>query len=268
MPDNGPIYQTLNDFVMHPFGKPYNEKGASMRKSYDKLQSILRIDCFSILDDSYYLHIKVPSESTAGKFYDVVLQFLPPDAATAKQATLDNYVIQFFSNSPSFIYKYAVLYKQKGYMIDALQSKLNPDYKNTLPKNVETLELDMDKSIYLATTFLYEGRVTYLSKSALRYQHKVSFKDLARSVLSATAMANVSTSDVEEQARKEGREDQRNVEKIQKTTAKKRTPGISTVAKTAVKKAALQTSGLSGITTVAKVAKRAKITAKKSTKRT
>ena len=82
-----------------------------------------------------------------------------------KENTLKNYYVQFFSNSPSFIYKYAVLYKRNGALIENLYDKLNPEYADTLPETTnKTLEVSFDKSIYFTVRFLLDYRFSYLNK--------------------------------------------------------------------------------------------------------
>lgn len=209
-----PVYQTLSDFLVHPFGISITDEGEKLNPKYEKFKSLIKVVGYSILDESYYIHVKVPSESQPGKTYDVVIQFMPKTDTMIKEHTLDFYVIQFFSNSPSFVYKYAALYKLHGYMIDALQEKLNPEYADTLPEQAnKNMELMYDKSIYFATKFLYDNRLTYLSKSALRYTRKLQFRDLVDSVLTTEDSMKSTSYDVEKKAREEGRVDRSLVEK-------------------------------------------------------
>ena len=227
-----PVYQTLSDFLVHPFGVPFTDAGEKLNPKYDKFKNLISVKGYSVLDESYYVHVKVPSESQPGKFYDVVIQFMPATNTMEKEHMLDNYVIQFFSNSPSFIYKYAALYKLHGYMIDALQEKLDPEYADRLPENAnKEMKLMYDKSIYFATRFLYDNRLTYLSKYALRYTRKLSFRELIDSISDNKSSLQTSAYDVEKKAIEEGRIDRSKVEKEVKRLLGKKPSGNHVVQK-------------------------------------
>ena len=209
-----PVYQTLSEFLFHPFGVSINSESEKYNSKYEEFKSMISVVGYSVLDESYYIHVKVPSESQPGKKYDVVIQFIPQTKTMVKEHTLDSYVIQFFSNSPGFIYKYAALYKLHGYMIDALQEKLDPEYADKLPEQANSdMKLMYDKSIYFATKFLYENRLTYLSKSGIRFSNKLSFRQLVDSIISNKESLKETAYDIERKAVEEGKVDRRKIEK-------------------------------------------------------
>ena len=166
-------YQTLPEFVMRPFGKPTDvSKDASYAKMYTELvrYNKIRIVAVSIIESSYYFHIKVPSESQKNKKieYDVVIRFFTDDPVMLDQPDLNGYYIQFFSNSPSFIYKYAYVYKQNGFLIEDLFEKLDGDYEDIPPTKTNPNQvMSYDKSIYCATRYLNETRFRNLNKSGV-----------------------------------------------------------------------------------------------------
>ena len=211
-----PRYQTLSDFLIHPFGVPSSDLDSKYAEAYKKTRELMSVEGYSVLDESYYIHIKVPSESQPGKKYDVVIQFIPQTNTMTKEHMLDNYVIQFFSNSPSFIYKYAALYRIHGYMIDALQEKLDPEYKDKLPEKSNTeMKLYCDKSIYLAGRYLLDNRYKFMSKSALRFagQGKIPFRKLVDSIITNKESLAETAYDIEQKAKEEGKVDKRKVQK-------------------------------------------------------
>jgi hypothetical protein len=221
---NGAVYQTLSEFFYNPFGVDASKEIQKLSPKYEKSKARIELHGYAILDDSYYFHIWIPSDSQPGKKYDVVIQFLPPKGIEI-ESTLDHYVIQFFSNSPSFIYKYAVLYKEKGYMIDALQSKLDPEYAGKAPvvSNAQ-LALSIDKSIYFAVRFLYENRLTYLSKPSLRYVTKFDFRFLVSSIDDNKTSLGRTAYDIEKEAIKEGKSDRDKITKKVKKALGIKTP--------------------------------------------
>ena len=157
MPNKDTPYQTLGEFLSSPFGvSDINVKNTAIQyeEKYKKLmQSARKIYCENWTESNgmYMIHMKIPSESQDGLYYDAVVQFFTDDDQLAKQNNLERYYIQFFSNSPSFIYKYAALYKVHGYLIDTLYEKMDPEYSNILPDKANpNYKLEYDKSIYYA----------------------------------------------------------------------------------------------------------------------
>jgi len=266
-----PTYQTLSDFIHHPFGVPFTDVGEKLNPKYEKFKSMISVAGYSILDDSYYIHIKVPSESSPGKFYDVVIQFMPYTETMKKEHMLDNYVIQFFSNSPSFIYKYAALYKLHGYMIDALQEKLDPEYADRLPElSNSEMKLMYDKSIYFAVKFLYENCLTYLSKSGLRYTKKLEFRNLVDSIVDNKTSLKTSAYDVEKKAIAEGKADTSKIQKEMKRLFGNRSGNNIHQKKTAVTSTFPGSSGIKHTPVKSKntgKAKKGKVTSTTSTRR-
>jgi len=110
----------------------------------------------TVISDAYYVHVSIPSQSSKGiVHYDVVIRFFPETPEVATENNLFNYKVQFFSNSPSFMYQYAYLYKKNGYLIDALYKKLDADYINVPPeKTNKSMTLGCDISLYCACKFL------------------------------------------------------------------------------------------------------------------
>ena len=171
-------YQTISQFMRAPFNRFDDmEKNFKYEKSYKEFiqKNQIRVEGFTIIEDSYYIHIKVPSESQkSGRYeYDVVLRFFSDNPEILKQQTLAGYYIQFFSNSPGFMYRYAVLYKQHGYLIEALYNKLDPEFKDKLPEKTNpNMDLSYDKSIYYACKFVAERKFRLLHKFGVLIQKR------------------------------------------------------------------------------------------------
>ena len=148
-------YQTLSGFLFSPFhGKEDLQKDTEYNSKYISFisENRIRIVAMCIIEDSYYIHLKVPSESQkqVGYEYDVVIRFFTDNPEVLKHQHLRSYYVQFFSNSPSFMYQYAYLYNQSGYLINALYDKIDAEYINTPPqKTNSSMKMSYDKSIYL-----------------------------------------------------------------------------------------------------------------------
>jgi hypothetical protein len=165
-------YQTLSDFLLSPFNRKEDltkdtEYATKYRQYVSKNQIRLVSTCE--IEESFYLHVKIPSESNNGKYeYDVVIRFFTDKPEVAKAQHLRGYYIQFFSNSPSFMYQYAYLYNKEGYLIEALYNKLDADYIDSPPeKTNKNMVTSYDKSIYFACRFLSEKQFSYLEKHGI-----------------------------------------------------------------------------------------------------
>ena len=172
-------YQTISDFIASPFHHSGGDavELARLEDTYNRIsrEGKIRIVHACKVVDSYFIHIKLESESTGGgSMYDVVIKFFTDSEKIAKDAHLRNYYIQFFSNSPSFIYKYAYLYNKHGYLIEALYNKLDSDYINTAPSTSnEKMRLSYDKSLYCACRYLADTKASHIAKSGQYLTHLV-----------------------------------------------------------------------------------------------
>lgn len=184
-------YQTITDFINHPFdptGMKTSPEVVKKKQEFDRKYESAKEGIFFItsteFEGSYFLHLKIPSGSKASVQYDVVIQFFTPDKGVAEQDSLRPYLLQFFSNSPSFIFQYAALYYREGYLIDAFQKKL--DSRITDPTYVSSgtakKELMFDKSLYFACKYVLENGVSLLQKSRLKRLKRASIQELLRSI--------------------------------------------------------------------------------------
>lgn len=167
--------QTIGDFLAKPFGKS-EPKQNDYEASYKKLASQKRVfmqACTKVDEKNFLVHIKVGSESRISEFYDVVILFYTHDSKIARQIRFTNYFVKFFSNSPSFIYKYAVLYKEKGMMIPQCAMKLDQQYADKLPeKSNPNMIVSYDKSIYIACRFMLDHKVSAFNRFGVMARDK------------------------------------------------------------------------------------------------
>jgi hypothetical protein len=106
-------------------------------------------------DNSYYIYIKMPSETVKEFFYDVVIQFKPTKAEAVLNVNLDRYNVKFFSNDPAFLFTYAYAFNKAGLLIDWLKLRLSKEALNTKPV-VRNPKADTGyvKSLYFAYYFM------------------------------------------------------------------------------------------------------------------
>ena len=168
-------FQTIEEFLSRPFGNE-EKRNSEFEAKFLKLNREKRIRAIAHtrIDDDYLLHLSVGSDTNPTESYDVVLLFFTDNEEIKKEITFKNYYVKFFSNSPSFIYQYAVLYKQNGFLIDMLYDKLDEKYKDTLPDKVnKDHKLSYDSSIYCACRYL-QNHGGYFNKYLNGASHKRS----------------------------------------------------------------------------------------------
>lgn len=163
-------YQTLSEFMASPFGSKANiardKQYDTMYQNFIKSNSIY-IKAYSVIEDSWYILVRVPSESQKGLVeYDVVIRFFTEDPDIKNENHLRNYKIQFFSNSPGFIYHYAYIYYKNGFLIKDMYSKSDTQSITNPPnKTNPNMSLSYDKSIYFACKFLSTNKFGKLNKN-------------------------------------------------------------------------------------------------------
>ena len=172
----GISHQTLSEFVNAPFGTKNEQKRTQYEGRYLSFikSNKIRVESAIEFEENYFVHLKVPSESQKGEtLYDVVVQFFTPDELIKKELTLSHYYVQFFSNSPGFVYKYASLYKLQGYLIESLCEKFEIGTLDTLPdKTNSSYELGYDSSIYYACRYILDNKTRLMGKLNLKIVKK------------------------------------------------------------------------------------------------
>ena len=180
-------HQTLREFIESPFGNPDNQKRLQYEDRYQKYKrnNKIRVEATLEIDKNYFIHLKVPSESQKGTtvYYDVVVQFFTTNSEVEKELNLRNYYVQFFSNSPGFVYQYATLYRIEGYLIETLTDKFTPGALEVLPdKANKDYKLYYDSTIYYACRYLQDNRMVILGKLNFKiFRRKTTenfFKDI------------------------------------------------------------------------------------------
>lgn len=169
--------QTLPSFLTSPFGNRGDVKDQTYKIKYEnfKRDNSIKIVNTCNIEDSWYIHMKVPSESENRILYDVVIRFYTdnPNGVQRNDSLVDKR-IQFFSNSPSFLYGYAYIYKREGFLIESLYGKIHNQFLSTPPKD-RSKQISYDKSIYFACMFLSENRFKALLLSEVKRKEVSSY---------------------------------------------------------------------------------------------
>ena len=207
MDNVGISHQTLKEFIEAPFGVPNMSKNLKYEDRYQsyKRNNKIKIESSIEFEKNFFIHLKVPSESQEKMFYDVVIQFFTTDDKIERQLTVENYYVQFFSNSPGFVYKYAALYKLQGYLIESLYGKFDSGTLEILPdKSNSSYELYYDSSIYYACRYLLDNKLTTLGKLTLKLFKTKSVESFFGDIQDTESMSiQRKINDVEKSLRKE-----------------------------------------------------------------
>lgn len=136
--------------------------------------------------DSFYIHIKVPSEVIEKFYYDVVIRLFTTENKKKSNANLREYAVEFFSNDPAFVYTFAHAFNKNHLFIKDLESKMS---KIAL-KDVAKIKNPKDnvwyvKSIYFA--YLTMERYNLFNRTILK-QHSTKYnkRELLSKITHAT----------------------------------------------------------------------------------
>ena len=75
--------------------------------------------------DSYYIHMKIPSEVIEKFYYDVVIRLYATKNAQKANSKLRQYYVQFYSNDPAFMYTFAHSFAKNKLFIKDLEPKMS-----------------------------------------------------------------------------------------------------------------------------------------------
>lgn len=175
-------FQTLSEFLTAPFGRSDLTERLRMEEAYNKGKKGIKVIGYTVIEDNYLIHLQIPSESNKKQMYDVVILFFTDENKVKRSVTFKDYYIKLFSNSPSFIFQYAAMYNQEGFLIDFLAEKTDKEYIGVLPKKPK--ELSYDKSIYFACRYLNDDKLTLLNKFGIITRHKKNPEKFFRDIKS------------------------------------------------------------------------------------
>lgn len=167
------VLQTLREFVDNPMGKGSNAIPSrqvikdDLKRRLDKILEKKKIGLtIYTKNNEYFFHFIIPSEDLRrNNTYDVVLHFFPDSESSGKN--LNNYLVRFFSNSPSFTYTYAYAFNLNGLFVEELEHKFEETVFENPPVTRNPGEIiSYEKTIFFACTYLLEN-TKYLTKSTI-----------------------------------------------------------------------------------------------------
>lgn len=130
-------------------------------------------------NDSYYIHIKVPSEVIEEFYYDVVIQLYTTENKKKLNANLREYAVKFYSNDPAFVYTFAHSFAANNLFIKDLQQKMsttalkkpalikNPKDDVWYVKSLFFAYLTMEKYNLFSRSMLDRNSISYSKRTLL-----------------------------------------------------------------------------------------------------
>lgn len=158
---------TIQEYLNNPMGKGSSALmlstiRQSLNPQYEQLSPRMSVKWYSLTDNLYIAHVKIPSRKHDKLFYDVLLQF---DISTVTSYTINDATMKIFSNCPSFTYTYAYVYNERNELIDWCKSKYNKTILKKKPENRNPDQiLNYERSIYLACKYLSTNSRNYVSR--------------------------------------------------------------------------------------------------------
>lgn len=167
---------TLKEYIENPMGKgdsvvPAVVREAQRNEYVAKFNNVLlrengNIDYRCYYDDkanTYWLHVKVPSEHVEKFYYDVLFKF-SANAEKGTENNLFNWDVQFYSNDPAFVYTYVYAFNQRDLFIKELSSKMSKSALNTPSKEKNPSGLvGYCKIIYFAYIIMEEQNLNKIN---------------------------------------------------------------------------------------------------------
>ena len=117
-------------------------------------------------------HFQVESEKNPDILYDVIFKFTTNDATIKGESNVLNYKVQFFSNSPGFLFQFAFVYNHYSILIPELAGKIGDTALNNPPSQSNPHRaIGYDYTIFYCLRFLYLNQF-YLSKKEIMRKGK------------------------------------------------------------------------------------------------
>ena len=197
------------------------------------------------IHDSYYIHMKIPSEVIDNFYYDVVIRLYTTIGSKKSATSLRAYAVQFYSNDPAFVYTFAYSFSKNKLFINDLSSKMSKTALSTRAtvKNPHN-DVWYVKSLYFA--YLAMERYNLFNRTVL---DKASKKYSKRVLLGNIDNADKKIHERQEAAKKKTLEEKKEKKKVERninvsstTTKKAVTSKMSTSSKTTKKVPTTKTS--------------------------
>lgn len=184
---------TLFQYIENPLGKKnavFSQRNILRQVYTAKLDAVMlreagkmKYDLYhNKKDDTYWIHIKVPSEVVPKFYYDVVIKFFTSDNGQRTSGSLADYNVRFFSNDPAFVYTYLRVFLKNGLFIDELKSKAPAKALKEDPSERNPYETPgYVKSLYFAYLYI-KSKSLFIKDRYLNEGHPLNIKSLIKDI--------------------------------------------------------------------------------------
>lgn len=172
---------TLGEYLSNPYGRGVGSFPVNMIR--DTVEQQLKNDypspitykTYAVKDNHLVIHCKLPSRSKKNIQYDIVIDLDISGAENQPRMSIGRYPFTVFSNSPSFYYTYAKVFREKGMLCDWLRRKYERKILRKSPEVRNPAQIvGYERSIY---TCIYHVFQKERNRSALQiYQQSIEKK--------------------------------------------------------------------------------------------
>lgn len=181
---------TIHEYLNYPMGK-----GAAMAMIGDAKQTMIEkflLDESEIVYNLYntghtlVFHFELPSHSTKGIKYDIIVEFPYTSEDLSKGNNLMEFPFKVYSNCPSFVYTYAYVFHKHGLICNWLLNRFDKKTLTTPPSQRNSFGVIFyERSIFFALYYIKKNinqSLDILTSSA----KKASYSSIKDKVTSQT----------------------------------------------------------------------------------
>lgn len=153
---------TIHEYLNNPMGKGNAAFLIGQAKSEMISKFLLDEDKMKVqiydTKKTVVFHFEMPSKSSKGVIYDIVLEFPYKEVDFTTAKNIFNFPFKVYSNCPSFVYTYAYIFNQNGLIIDWLKSRYDKKTLQTPPTNRNRLGVIFyEHSVFNAVYYIFKN---------------------------------------------------------------------------------------------------------------
>lgn len=182
---------TLGEYLSNPYGKGVGSFPVGMIRDTVEMQlkndypSPITYKTYAVNDDHLVIHCKLPSRTKKGVNYDIVIDLDISKAHEQPRYSIGRFPFTVFSNSPSFFYTYAKVFREHGVLCEWLRRKYerkilrkNPDVRN--PAKI----VGYERSIYTCIYHVFQKERNRSALQIWQQSPKKKYREIAAMVSS------------------------------------------------------------------------------------
>lgn len=180
---------TLGEYLSNPYGKGAAVSPTSLiRDSVEReLRSAypepIQYMVNATKDRRLLIHVKLPSRTKKGVYYDIVIELDGADVPENSKASIAGMPFRVFSNSPSFYYTYAKVFEEKGLFCSWLKGKYERKIMRKDPEQRNPSKIvGYERTVYTSMWYVFQKLRSTHASDLLNSSIKVTQKEIASKV--------------------------------------------------------------------------------------